>query len=61
VSAYVIIREDDGKYVSRRGSKHSYTKRLEDARLFPTESEAKKDACGNEFVVPLEKAHRFQL
>lgn len=53
-----IIRREDGKYVARPGSEHSYTSKLEDARVFRTREEADRDCCGNEQVVPIEELHR---
>ena len=40
----------DGCYVARSGSQSSYTKRLEDAKTFPTREAALADKCGNESV-----------
>ena len=43
---YVIRRTDQGGgYVSKPGSKRSYTKKLEAARVYPTRSEADADRC----------------
>ena len=49
---YVIKRQEDGKYVSRPGSKSSYTNRLENARVF-TEDEVWREKCGNEIAIPV--------
>ena len=53
-----VIKVNDGpyagQYVSRPGSRHSYTRKMEEARTFPTEEAAKEDACGNETVHPVE-------
>ena len=38
-------------YVSKPGSKKSYTTDIKKARIFKTEKEAYKDKCGNEHVV----------
>lgn len=54
--AYVIQNVDTGKYVSRPGSNHSYTKYLQEARVFPTQGSAHRDACGNERVLSLVEA-----
>jgi hypothetical protein len=40
----VIIR-NDGAYVARSGSEHSYTRKLEDARTFATRESAERDRC----------------
>lgn len=51
---YVLIRTD-GKYVARPGSEHSYTSRLEDAKLFPTRAAAEAERCvENERVARLD-------
>ncbi len=47
---FVLKRVEDGKYVARPGSEHSYTKRLEKARVFEDRASAEADACGNERV-----------
>lgn len=50
---YVIVRTDDGKYVTPPGSQHSYTKDIKKALVFPTERKAKQHGiCGNELIVP---------
>jgi hypothetical protein len=41
---YILIRTD-GAYVSRHGSEHSYTRRLEHARTYTTREAAQRDAC----------------
>jgi hypothetical protein len=49
---FVIKRTDRGStYVSRDGSGHSYTTRLEAARTWPTREAAQVHCCGNEMVV----------
>ena len=55
---YVIVRNEDGKYVAMPGSKHSYTTRLEFARTFSTREAAQADCCGNERAVPIENLLR---
>lgn len=50
---FVIQRLNDGKYVAAPGSEHSYTKRLEDARIFSTRESAELEKCGNETIVPV--------
>lgn len=54
MTGYVLKRASDGAYVSKPGAAHSYTKRLEEARIFATAEEAWKNACQeNEVVIPL--------
>ena len=48
---WVLVRSEDGKYVSKPGSERSYTTKLENAQTFPTEAAAKANACGNELAV----------
>ena len=48
---YLICRTEDGKMVSRPGSEKSYTTSMLQAQRFETEEEAKKNCCGNEYVV----------
>ena len=55
---YVIVRNEDGKYVAPPGSKHSYTTRLERARTFSTREAAQADCCGNEHAVAVENLLR---
>lgn len=50
---YVLIRNEDGKYVAPPGREHSYTSKLEKARIFPTKDAAEADKCGNERAVPV--------
>jgi hypothetical protein len=50
---YVIQHNTHGRYVARSeatATGSSYTKRLEDARVFPTRESAEHDRCGNETV-----------
>lgn len=49
--AFVIKRNEDGKYVAPAGRAKSYTARLESARVFATREAAERDKCGNERVV----------
>lgn len=51
---YIIKRMGEQKYVARPGSEHSYTKHLEDARIF-AEDEVWREKCGNEIAIPLAK------
>ena len=46
---YVIRRQSDGAYVTFGGD-HSYTFRLEHARLWVSRSMAEREACSNERV-----------
>ena len=57
---FVIVRHSDGDrfdghYVAMDGSQHSYTKRLEEAKVFNTREAAKREACGNESVRGIEE------
>lgn len=49
---YVLERTDQGGgYVARPGSKHSYVKALQHARVYATRAEAEDERCpGNEVV-----------
>lgn len=47
---YVIKRNEDGKYVARPGSKRSYTRYLQCARVFTSRDAAEGECCGNEHV-----------
>lgn len=49
--SWVIVRSGDGKYVSKEGSQHSYTSKLERAQLFSSKESAQNQCCGNEHVV----------
>jgi hypothetical protein len=42
---FIIKNTETGKYVARAGSQHSYTRKLEDARLYPTIESARADRC----------------
>ena len=49
---FALKRTTDGKYVAKPGSKDSYTKYLQHARIFRTKEEAERDRCpGNERIV----------
>ena len=52
---YVIRRNEDGAYVTKPGSEHSYTRKLESARTFPSRQAAEWHACGNEQVMTVEE------
>jgi len=52
-----IIQRNDGRYVARAGQEHSYTAKLQEARVFTTRMEAEKDVCfENERVLPVMSA-----
>jgi hypothetical protein len=51
---YVLQRSSDGKFVTREGSEHSYSHKLQDARVFRSKLDAAVSACcENERIVPL--------
>jgi hypothetical protein len=51
----VLKRTSDGKYVAKPGSKNSYTKYLQHARVFRTREEAERDRCPeNERIVEVQ-------
>ncbi len=50
MNLYVIYNDESKKYVSSRGSDHSYTQKLELARTFGSRLAAQRHACGNEIV-----------
>lgn len=53
MTRYVVIR-GEREYVAKPGSEHSYTKRLEEAKVYFTRSEAEADRCpGNERIATL--------
>jgi hypothetical protein len=52
VNYFVIVRED-GKFVSRAGSEHSYTDKLQEARCFSSMEKARPHKCENEVVLPV--------
>ncbi len=55
---YIIIR-DDGWFVAKAESKHSYTQRLQCARVYPTQTEAEKDVCPrNERIIDVMDAFK---
>lgn len=49
MSKYVIWNVDQQKYVAPAGSKHSFTKYLQHARMFKSKEAAQTECCGNEF------------
>lgn len=46
-----IIQRDDGKYVAKPNSEHSYTDKLENARIYKTIEEAKNDLCPENNII----------
>jgi hypothetical protein len=49
---FVLKRTDQGGgYVALPGSKHSYTKKLEQARQYPTKDAAEGDRCPDNEIV----------
>lgn len=50
---YVIVR-NDGMYVAKPGRECSYTKMLENARIFRIRDKAERERCGNETVRSVE-------
>ena len=46
---FVIWNVDERKYVARLGKENSFTKYLQNARVFDTERAAQNECCGNEF------------
>ena len=55
---YVIARITESfngyEYVSKPGSEKSYTRLLQNARVFSSEAEARANKCGNETVLSVE-------
>lgn len=51
---YVIVRDEDGKYVTPPGQDKSYTTKLQEAQGFSSIDAATKfGVCGNESIVPI--------
>lgn len=51
---YVIKNTETEKYVAAPGSEHSYTTKLEKARIFSARADAERELCDdNEVVVAL--------
>ncbi len=47
-----VIQRDDGKFVSKSGSEHSYTDKLQNARTWTLREHAVPEVCpGNERIV----------
>jgi hypothetical protein len=54
MSGYVLIRNEDNKFVAPDGSQHSYTRDLTKAKIFPSKEAAQSQACSNERAVPVD-------
>lgn len=49
-----VLKRTDGAYVAKRGSEHSYTRSILNARLFKTRKAAEADRCpDNERIVDI--------
>lgn len=56
---YLIKRMTDGKFVAPRGAKHSYTTRIDLARVYQTKEEADADRCPeNERIIEVPRLFR---
>jgi hypothetical protein len=54
-----VIKRTDGMYVTRPGSRSSYTAKLQDARPFNSRAEAERERCpANEIIVSVEEEIR---
>lgn len=54
MSGFLLVRTD-GAFVSRPGSRSSYTRDLLLARIYPTRDQADADRCpGNERIIPVD-------
>ncbi len=47
---FVLVKAENGQFVARPGSKHSYTCYLQQARLFATREEAECQRCSSEYI-----------
>jgi hypothetical protein len=57
MAGYVIQQTKDGAYVAPQGSRTSYVKALQHARVYSTRDEAARDLCtGNERILSVEQA-----
>lgn len=55
MNGYVLKRREDGYYVAPPGQKHSYTRALQCARIYPNREAAEADQCvGNEYIVSVQ-------
>ena len=50
---FVLVRNEDQKFVCPPGAEKSYTSDLVRARIYPTRETAEIDKCGNETVYPV--------
>ncbi len=50
---FVLVRNEDQKFVCPPGAEKSYTSDLTKARIYPSRETAEKDKCGNESVHPI--------
>ena len=47
-----LLQRTDGLYVAKRGAPHSYTRKMEQAEVFPTRDAAERNRCvENERIV----------
>jgi hypothetical protein len=52
---YVLQRRPDGAFVAPPGAPSSYTRALQDARVFSTRADAERERCpGNEIVIAVD-------
>jgi len=51
--SFVLVRNEDQKFVCPPGAEKSYTSDLSKARIYPTGEAAEIDKCGNETVHPI--------
>lgn len=57
-----LIKRNDGKYVSWPGSEHSYTRRIDLARVYPTRKEAEQDLCiENEQIISIPQVFKQEI
>jgi len=60
--SYVIQRTTDGAYVARPGSRSSYVRELQHARVFLSREAAERERCpGNERIVESDAWSRAQF
>lgn len=53
---YVIYCSEKDSYVAKSPSEYSYTKKLQNAKIYKSISEVNRDICGNETMLTLEQA-----
>ncbi len=51
---YLLKRIEDGRFVAKSGRENSYTRNINDVKIFPTREAAERNRCGNEIIVPIE-------